>query len=209
MTQNKTYIVALTGGIATGKSTAINYIKMRGYTVIDFDKISHEVLNTKVVINELVSAFGKIILDDGKIERKKLGEIVFNDKNALKTLNHITHTRIYNRAKMLIEDNKNEKILFLDIPLLFETRLKFEDFYNQVDEIWVVSSNNRVQATRLMIRDKIDINEANKKMNSQMKLRIKEKMGDVIFYNNSDIYALYEDLRIELFNLEKRVNINA
>lgn len=205
MKQNKTYIVAVTGGIATGKSTAINYIKLRGYKVIDFDEISHEVLNNKIVINELVNAFGKSILENEKINRKKLGSYVFSDKVKLETLNTITHNRIYNKASKQIQENEKENILFLDIPLLYETKVKFEEFYKVVDEVWVISSNPRVQATRLMIRDKINIDIANKKIKSQMNLRLKERLGNVIFYNNSDIYALYEDLRIELFNLEKRV----
>lgn len=205
MTQNKPYLVGLTGGIASGKSTAINYIQMRGYEVIDFDKISHDILNSKEISEKLIKEFGKKIVSNNKIDRKKLSNIVFSDKSSLIKLNEITHKIIFDKANEEIQHKNKEKIIFLDIPLLFETKKTFKNFYSQIDEIWVISSNERVQTTRLMIRDKIDIEEATNKIKAQMNLKIKERMGDVIFYNNSDIYSLYEDLRIELNNLEKRV----
>lgn len=208
MKQNKPYIVAVTGGIATGKSTALNYIKMRGYEVIEFDIIGHNVLMDNLVISQLTRMFGRSILDEtGKIDRKKLGSMVFLDKNKLSALNNISHPKIYEIASNQINSFKEEDIIFLDIPLLFETRNNFSEFYEQIDEVWVISSRETVQTSRLMIRDKISIEEAQNKIKSQMSLKVKERLADEVIYNNSDIYALYEEIRIELNNLGKRVSL--
>ncbi len=205
MTQNKSYIVAVTGSIGTGKSTTTNYIKMRGYEVVDFDVISHHVIEEKHVLDKIKKSFEGRIFDGNILNKKKLASIVFEDKEKLNTLNEITHPYIYEKAKSTIDDLLEERIIFLDIPLLYETKNKFPDFYKIIDEVWVITSNQRVQTTRIMIRDRLTMDEASKKIKSQMSIRIKEKMGDVVIYNNSDMYSLYEDIRIELINLEKRV----
>lgn len=205
MTQNKSYIVAVTGSIGTGKSTTTNYIKMRGYEVVDFDVIAHNIIEEKHVLDKIKKSFEGRIFDGNILNKKKLASIVFEDKEKLNTLNEITHPYIYEKAKSTIDDLLEERIIFLDIPLLYETKNKFPDFYKIIDEVWVITSNQRVQTTRLMIRDRLTMDEASKKIKSQMNIRIKEKMGDVVIYNNSDMYSLYEDIRIELINLEKRV----
>lgn len=209
MKLNKPYIVAITGGISTGKSTALNYIKMRGYEVIEFDLIGHFILKDKFVINQLIHCFGYNILNkDREIDRRALGKLVFSDKEKIKTLNQITHGKIYELAQEKINFLKNERIIFLDIPLLFETKNNFKEFYKKVNEIWVVSSIEAVQVTRLMIRDKITLEEAQDKIRSQMNLKVKERLADQVLYNNSDVYELYDEVRIELNNLEKRVSLN-
>lgn len=206
MTQNRPYIVGVTGGIATGKSTSTNYIRMRGYEVIDFDKIAHDILDDKMTVKQLVNTFGeKILGEENKIDRKKLGSIVFKNKVDLETLNNVMHPKIYQKTEDEIEELSGEKILFLDIPLLFETKNKFEDFYELVDEIWLINSREETQISRLMIRDKISVDEAKEKIRLQMPLKVKSKLSDVVIYNNSDIYGLYDEIRIELSNLERRV----
>lgn len=203
MTQNK-YYIGLTGGIASGKSTASRYIKLKGYEVIDFDEIGHSIYNDEETIIEVRNAFGSKVFTNNKIDRKKLSKVVFSDKKKLEILNKITHARIYDIAT---EKSKSidEKIVFFDIPLLFETKNEFKKFYSSIDEIWVISTTLNNQITRLMIRDSISIDEAKKRIKAQMNLKLKERMGDVVFYNNTDEYDLYNDLDIELKNLEKRV----
>ncbi len=203
MTQNK-YYIGLTGGIASGKSTASRYIKLKGYEVIDFDEIGHRIYDDEGTIIEVKNAFGSKVFTNNKIDRKKLGKVVFSDKKKLEILNKITHARIYEIA---YEKSKSidEKIVFFDIPLLFETKNEFKEFYRNIDEIWVISTTLNNQITRLMIRDSISIDEAKKRIKAQMNLKLKERMGDVVFYNNTDEYDLYNDLDIELKNLEKRV----
>lgn len=206
MTQNKPYIVALTGSIATGKSEASSFIKSMGLKVIDFDKLGHEILSKdSLTKSELVKEFGNSILDEcDTIDRKKLGRIVFNDNNKRLKLNKITHTRIYNLALEEIIGAKDE-VIFLDIPLLFETRNQHKDFYKVVDEIWLISSTNELQLSRLMKRDGITKEDAIKRIESQMNILEKKQLSDLVIENINGIDSLHKKLIVELDDLEKRV----
>ncbi|MFM1539163.1 dephospho-CoA kinase, partial [Helcococcus bovis] len=114
----KSKIIGITGSIATGKSTVSNILKNKGYTVLDLDKIAHELMKKceKNYIN-ILSYFGDEILDeDGEIDRKKLGNIVFNDEKKLKKLNNLTHPNIFYTILGKI-NSLEEKIIFIDNPL--------------------------------------------------------------------------------------------
>ncbi len=207
MKLNKQYIVGVTGGIATGKSTAVNFIKLNGYTAIEFDKINHDLMvQDPIVKSELTAFFGNRIVDKaGNIDRKKLGAIVFNNKEKLEMLNGIMHPKIYRKSIEILAEHRDEDIVFMDIPLLFETKDLIEYFKLKINEVWVISSKEELQISRLMIRNNIDINTARNLTKSQMNIKVKEKLADVVIYNNYDIENLYDELRIELNNLKRRV----
>lgn len=207
MMLNDIYLIAITGSIASGKSMASNFLKISGYETIDFDKLGHYVLEEdKVAKDMIIEEFGLGILDSSnKIDRKKLGNIVFSNKVNIQRLNSITHPRIYDLAIQEINKLKNEKVIFLEIPLLFETRNRFSEFYELIDEIWLISTKEEVQLSRLMIRDKIPMEEAKERIEAQLKLSIKEKLADIVIYNNDDLEDLFYELRIELENLERRI----
>lgn len=205
MKQNK-YLIGLTGGIATGKSLAAHFVEMQGYKVVDLDKIAHNLLeNDQNIIKELVEAFGEEICDEKKINRKKLGKIVFESREKLQKLNSIMHKRIYKIALEEVE-NADAGVIFMDIPLLYETMDIIKEFDLKFDEIWLITSSKARQMERLMIRDKIDESEAKKKLEAQLSLKEKERMSDIVIYNNSSIESIYEELRIEIKNLNNRVN---
>lgn len=201
MMQNKPYIVGITGGIASGKSTVTKHLKGLRYEVIDFDKISKEVLENRFVIREVSMTFGDYILDGDKVNRSRLAKVIFNDRYARQRLNEIMHPRIYMKATREIKKLHNEKIIFLDIPLLFESKNSYPKFYSQINEIWVVSSNKNIQISRLMLRDQINLDEAEGKIDSQLKLQLKEKLADTIIYNNGDLENLYSQVDDQLKNL--------
>ena len=149
---NKMYLIGITGGIASGKSTVSSLIRKKGFSVVDADKVSREVLvkGGKAFV-ECVNQFGSVILDrDGGIDREKLGEIIFNDPAKRKKLNSIMHSRI--RVKLLKEIVccfcRNEKVVFVDIPLLIESNLTF-----LFRELIVVFTDKEVQLKRLMTRN--------------------------------------------------------
>ena len=98
-------IIGITGSIACGKSTVSNYLKSKGYIVIDADKIGHEALDDDYVKEKLILAFGNEILEDNKINRQKLGELVFGNSSNLNVLNSIIHPEI--RKKILEKIDKN------------------------------------------------------------------------------------------------------
>ena len=156
-------IIGLTGGIATGKSTVAKFLKELNITVIDSDKIAHEILTYRDTIDEIRREFGKIVIDkDGSINRKKLGEIVFDDLNKLKKLESITHHKIFEVIDKRIKQNKDGKIIVLDAPLLFETSLD-----KKVDETWVVYTSKETQINRIIERDNLNKKEDSKKTKNQ------------------------------------------
>lgn len=201
MTQNKPHIIGLTGGIASGKSTVTKYLNSLGYKVIDFDKLSREVLTNKFVIKELAITFGDYIIENDKVNRSHLAKIIFSDRYARERLNGIMHPRIYMKATREIKKLNNEKIVFLDIPLLFESKNSYPKFYSKINETWVISANENVQRTRLMLRDQITLEEAEGKIKSQLKLQLKEKLADVIIYNNGNLESLYKQIDSQLEKL--------
>ncbi len=197
----KSKIIGLTGSIATGKSTVSKYLIKKGYKVVDADKITHELMK-KDNINylEIVNYFGNSILDkDDEIDRKKLANIVFSDKNKLNALNNLTHPNIFNKINETIEES-DEKIIFLDIALLIEF-IKNNSWNISLDEIWLVYVNKDIQLERLMKRNDFTEKEAKIRIKSQMDIDEKIKYADFILYNDKDLEYLYRqiDERLNLY----------
>lgn len=197
MKQNNFKIIGLTGGIATGKSTASHIIKKLGYKVIDADKIARDVvLEGKPAYKEIVNSFGKGILnEDNTINRKKLGEIIFKDKAKREKLNGIVHPYIFKSIKdWIIEYGKKEKIIFLDIPLLIEEIDKINEYGIGLDEIWLVYVDERTQLDRLIKRDDLEKEDAHRRINSQMAIELKREYATRIIDNQGNIERLEKQI---------------
>lgn len=192
MKQNRPRIIGITGGIASGKSTVSNMIEKLGYKVIDADKISRQVVEKgKPAYEEIVKCFGNTIIDEfGNINRKKLGNIIFSDEKKRQKLNNITHPHIMEAIKEAIYDNKDQKLLFLDIPLLIETMDKLKEHNIPLDEIWLVYVDEESQIQRLMKRDNIDRKKALSKIRAQLPMELKKKHATVIIDNRGSIQEL-------------------
>lgn len=195
-------VIGLTGGIACGKSTVSSYLKELGAVIVDGDLIAREVTDNIKILMELAKVFGNEIIDDnGKLDRKLLGEIVFKNKEALKQLNDIVHPEIEAQIKFIIQlyKNKNFKgILVLDIPLLIEIKL-FERI--EMDEIWLVSVNNETQLIRLMKRNDFTKEEAISRVSSQLSLEEKSKFANIIIDNSLDIEYLHAQIDLNYLRL--------
>ena len=191
-------IIGITGSIACGKSTVSNYLKSKGYIVIDADKIGHEALDDDYVKEKLILAFGNEILEDNKINRQKLGELVFGNSNNLNILNSIIHPEIRRRILEEIDKNNDQEFIFIDVALLFEA--KFDDL---VDKIIVVYVDENTQLTRLMKRNSISKKEALSRIVSQMSPIEKAKLGDYTVNNNLDVINTYEQVDKVLSELKK------
>ncbi len=192
-------IIGITGSIATGKSTAVEYLKKLGVLVFDADIISKEILDDKSTAKEVSEKFGEKILKGKKINRKKLRQMVFENKEKLEILNKIMHPKIINELKKKIESNREENLVFVDIPLLYEV-----GFENEVDKIVVVYCASEIQLERLMRRDHIDYNEAQMAIKSQMSLKDKMKRADYLIENNGSINDLQEKVHELYINLKKK-----
>ena len=200
MKPNKCKVIGITGGIASGKSTVTQFLLKEGFKVLDADKIAREVVQIgKPAYNEIVNFFGQEILEsDLSINRKKLGEMVFNDSNLIDNLNKIVHPRIFEEMKYLIEKYCiKEKVIFLDIPLLIEELDNFRTYDVNIDEIWLVYIEREEQLKRLMNRDKIDYEDSLLRINAQLPLDLKRKYATVIIDNNREI----KELKMKVKNL--------
>ena len=191
-------IIGITGSIACGKSTVSNYLKSKGYIVIDADRIGHEALDDDYVKEKLIVAFGNEILEDNKINRQKLGELVFGNSSNLNVLNSIIHPEIRKKILEKIDKNKDKELIFIDVALLFEA--KFDDL---VDKIIVVYVDENTQLTRLMKRNSISKKEALSRIVSQMSPIEKAKLGDYTVNNNLDVINTYEQVDKVLSELKK------
>ena len=179
--------VGLTGGIACGKSTVAKMFVKNGAYLIDFDGLAHEVQEPeKPAWKEVVNHFGKRILQpDKKINRVKLGKIVFADKEKLSELNNIVHPLVYQEWHARLEKiGKKEKhaIVLSDIPLLFEGNMQ-----HLFDLTMLVFIEPKEQIRRLMARNGVSKEEAGKRLKSQMPISEKIALADIVIDNEGSI----------------------
>mgnify|MGYP001383808259 CR=1 FL=1 len=194
--------IGITGGISSGKSTVSHTLRDWGFTVIDADVQARVVVEpNQEAYQEIVQSFGsEILLPDGHINRSKLGEIIFNDKEKRDLLNSIVHPAV--RKNMLAEKEKafarGEKTVFMDIPLLYESKLT-----HYVDKVIVVYVDSSVQLKRLMERNQLTEEEALPRINAQLPLADKKKWADAVIDNNGTIEETKEQLKkvLEKWNI--------
>lgn len=193
MMQNKRVIV-ITGGIGTGKSAAVNVLKKLGFYILDSDKIVHEGYNKdSVLYDNVVNHFGSEILNEDKtIDRKKLGNIVFNDEESLKCLNKIVHVYVVDMLMKGVEKSK-ENIVFLDIPLILENLIKDKEYNLKFDEIWLVYVRPETQKARLTqraISENKNVEDVLNIIKKQIPIDQKISMVDEVIDNEGTIEEL-------------------
>jgi len=195
-------VIGLTGGIACGKSTVSEMFLNCDRKVIDSDKISKSILDIDSSgYQEVIEAFGKeIVLPSGHINRKRLGEIIFNDDEKRQILNSIVHPKVVDAIKRRIQlyDLEGEDYVVVDIPLLFEAKLEY-----LVDFVVCVKVENEIQIERLMTRDGITKELALKKISSQMPLEEKCACADEVIDNSNSIL----DTKKQLVEILKKRDI--
>ncbi|MGY4104914.1 dephospho-CoA kinase [Ignavigranum ruoffiae] len=182
--------IVLTGGIASGKSTVTRYLRSKGYPVIDLDVIAHQVVQAgSPGLALLVQHFGQNILsEDGELNRAMMGQMLFTNPKVKEKVNQLLHPLIFSQMDEEIEAERlaGSQLVFLDIPLFFESSSAFD--YNQV---WVVYVEPEVQIERLMARNQLTRQQAMDRINSQMSLAEKAKRADQVLDNSSSPAALY------------------
>ncbi len=180
--------IAITGNIASGKSQVENILINLNYKVADTDKINHDILKNDIeTINKIKNSFfaDDITDENNNISREKLGKIIFSDNSKKSLLEKILHKRINEKVNEFFEENKNEKIIFVSIPLLFETNQQ-ENF----DKIIFISADEKLRLQRLIKRNNYSVEYAIKRIKSQESEELKIKKSDFIVYNNSDFKNL-------------------
>ena len=195
-------IIGITGGIASGKSTVTEFLRQQDYQVIDADQVVHELQEPgERLYQALLSAFGPAILqEDGRLDRAKLGAMIFGDPELLaqssQIQNQIIREELAHRRDLLAE---TEDIFFMDLPLLFE--LQYEEWF---DQIWLVDVTVETQLSRLMTRNALSQEEAEKRIATQLSLQEKRNRADVLIDNNGPLELTQEQLREALQKLERR-----
>lgn len=194
-------IIGITGSIGSGKTAAAKIFSSHHFNRIDADEISHRLMkNNSEIKNKLIKNFGNEILGKNKnIDRKKLGDIAFNDNKKLKKLNSIMHPKIINEIKNQIkkiqEKCGSDAKIVIDAPLLIETNLK-----NYVDKIVVVKSDKR----KIFVRNKnFSKDEIERILKAQMPLQEKLKYADFLVDNNKDLKHLEKEVMKMVNNLKK------
>lgn len=193
--------IGLTGGVATGKSTVGKILRQKGVEVISSDALAHQAMMPgEPGYDKIVAEFGsRILLPDGEVNRRLLGEIVFKDDIARKRLEGIVHPIVINGIKQGLErcSKLGHKITVVEVPLLFEVGLM-----GLFDQVWVVSSTLERQKQRLLERDHLTEDQAKERIASQIQLEEKEKRADAVIDNNNGLDSLAEQVSILLKTLE-------
>jgi dephospho-CoA kinase len=195
-----TRVIGLTGGIGSGKSTVSRFLAELGAVIIDADKIGHEVYRPDTgTWRQLVKTFGSgILAADNTVDRKKLGAIVFGNKQELQRLNAIIHPQITAEIKKRIAEYRRQdvKVIVLDAPVLLEANAK-----NLVDEVWVVVADEDNVIKRAAARTGLTEQQIRARVRSQLSNAERTKNARVIINNN----GAPEDLRGKIQELWEQI----
>lgn len=186
--KNKPYIIGLTGGIASGKTTVTKYLKSLHIPVIDSDFIVKNLWEHKEeMITKAEKFFGFQVRNDD--DKKKLGDIIFHDQEKRKELNQIVHPYVFDEIEKQKAIMDRFPFIVIDMPLLIEA-----DYMKHCDHIVLVYVDLETQIKRLMERDSITRDEALIKIQSQMPLEDKKLYAHTIFDNRKEISDLYLEI---------------
>lgn len=196
-------VIGLTGGIASGKSTVAGMFADLGAVIIDADKIARDVVDPgQEGLHSIVQHFGEEVLDqEGRLDRKKMGELVFSNEEARKMLNSLLHPLI--RSRMEQEKQKalllHPPLIILDIPLLYES-----NWQKRLEKVIVVYVPEPLQVQRLMNRNHLTLEEATQRIKAQMPIEEKKQRADFLIDNSGttektkeQVALLFRRLRVE------------
>ncbi|HCZ7646407.1 TPA: dephospho-CoA kinase [Staphylococcus aureus] len=185
-------VIGLTGGIASGKSTVSELLSVFGFKVVDADKAAREAVKKgSKGLAQVREVFGDEAIDEnGEMNRRYMGDLVFNHPEKRLELNAIIHPIV----RDIMEEEKQEYLkqgynVIMDIPLLFENELE-----NTVDEVWVVYTSESIQMDRLMQRNNLSLEDAKARVYSQISIDKKSRMADHVIDNLGDKLELKQSL---------------
>ncbi|MBA2795397.1 dephospho-CoA kinase [Streptococcus porcinus] len=192
-------IIGITGGIASGKSTLVEQVRLAGYKVLDADQIVHTLQEKGGrLYDALVKTFGpEILTEDEELDRPKLSQMIFSSQEnrelSANIQNQIIHEELEKAKDTLVV---SEDVFFMDIPLLIEL-----GYQNWFDTIWLVYVPKDIQIARLMVRNHYSREEALQRLASQMPLEEKRDFADKIFDNSGS----FEDLKRQVSEALKKL----
>nr|WP_295762285.1 dephospho-CoA kinase [uncultured Intestinibacter sp.] len=188
-------VLGLTGNIGCGKSSVSTIFMENNIKVVDADIVARQIFDDKNLLNEVFSTFGESIKNqDGSLNRRALGNIVFNDDEKLILLNNLTHPKIKQKILSKVEEYKNqgEKIVVIDAALLIE-----DDYIPYIQKLILITCRKEIQINRIIARDNCTKEEAISRINSQMSQEEKVKFADYIIDNSNS----FEELQKKVLEL--------
>ncbi len=180
------YAVALTGGIATGKSSVAEIFSTLGYDIVDADKVAHRLLDENA--DKIADIFGEKFVQNGRVDRKALGSLVFADKAQRERLEGLMHPLIRDEIlDISAKLDKKSRPYLIELPLFFETGAY------EIDNSILVYAPREMQLKRLMARNNLSKKEANDRIDSQMDIESKKAKAKYIIDNTKDMAHLNQE----------------
>lgn len=184
--------VGLTGSIGTGKTTVLDIFRELGAYVIDADSIVHQLLEREDIKRKIAKEFGNVFNAEGKIDRKKVADIVFSDKEKKKKLEEIIHPEVFKQINRFFEEVKKKDphgVAIAEVPLMIET-----GSYKNYDIIIVVYASEKVQLERLTKKG-LSREDALRRIKAQMPIEEKVKYADIVIENTGSIQKLKKEVK--------------
>ncbi|WP_276873663.1 dephospho-CoA kinase [Dialister micraerophilus] len=200
------YLIGLTGGMGSGKSTVADCLRSNGIPVIDADVIAHKIMNEESTLDKIYEIFGKNVFDkDGSLNKVKFSSVLFTNTVKRKKLNEFVHPKVWD--EMMNETEKyvteGSKVIFLDVPLLIES-----GWHTRVNETWLVKADYNERIERLSLRTNLSTEEIKKRIEIQMPESEKEEYADKIINNGGTFEEtekqVIEELQKIIEKTEKR-----
>ncbi len=199
-TTKKPYVIGITGTIGAGKSTVGNILEELGVPVIDTDTITHNVQNSEKIKRAVVERFGRTILTDdgtGKIDRKKLGALVFKDPVAKRDLESLIHPAVILESRRCVAAYSSEPFVAILAPLLFEAKVQ-----DEYDEIWAIIANEQVLRERLAKRDDLTSDLITQRLAAQFSQEEKARLSSVVIDNSTSREETKRQVEVHLEKLK-------
>lgn len=200
------YLIGLTGGMGSGKSTVADCLRSNGIPVIDADVIAHKIMNEESTLDKIHEIFGKNVFDkDGSLNKVKFSSVLFTNTVKRKKLNEFVHPKVWTEMMNETEKyvTKGSKVIFLDVPLLIES-----GWHTRVNETWLVKADYNERIERLRLRTNLSTEEIKKRIEIQMPESEKEEYADKIINNGGTIEEtekqVIEELQKIIEKTEKR-----
>ena len=192
--------IGLTGGIASGKSTVSAELRRLGLPIFDADaEAKLAVAKGSEGLAQVIAALGsEYLTDEGELNRAKVAERVFHDKEALKTIEAIIHKIVWARAEQFMKENRSaeKQLAVLDVPLLIEC-----GWHKLVDSVWLVAVSRKQQIERAMLRSGMTADEVEARIAAQMSLAEKKKYADIVLDNSGTLEETLAAVHKELAQL--------
>lgn len=191
-------IIGITSSIAMGKTTLAKWLRLEGYLVIDADDIAHDIIENNIdIINKIKVQFPTCVKDN-IVNRKALGKVVFSDPLQRSILESFIHPEV---IKIIKEKVKDKKLIFVVVPLLYEVGLDA-----LMDQVITIYTESDIELERLMKRDNLSLEDAKKRINSQMNIEEKKKKATYTINNSFNLDYTYNQMREILEKIKKRGN---